>query len=132
MTATIRTESGVMVEARVGDVVRFDEFTSLDKVKIIIVDKVNVHLRGIDFVGSGNIAYLPALCTLLHRPFAVGDDVEQEVHPDCWESQAKISCIDKSGVWCGNSPQVLVSQFGEHIRHADPALRDHSQYERSE
>jgi len=96
----IRTESGKMVEARDGDL-----------------------CRAFHKAFCGRIGILPVEIVLLHRPFAVGDAIEQVCGDglSCWEYGGKVG-----STLSAEHLNKLPPEFW--YRHADPALRDHSQF----
>jgi len=124
MTATIRTESGVMVEPRLKDVV--EAFWT--KCTIEMIGSARLKLKPVD-ADFDLMVVNPDECELLHRPFAVGDKL-LAVYPesdDCvymrftYESDKQFAAIKQ-----------FLDDYAMKIIHADPALRDHSTYVRSD
>lgn len=124
----IKTESGDVIEARVGDIIR----CSINPGLSAEVREVHYQKTLKVWLNKGVIApYLATvsanLCTLLHRPFQIGDEYEQYQEgvcgfPDKWvESDRKFydqyECDRLNGDW-GGFPR----------RHKNPAWRDHSEW----
>ena len=115
----INTYSGEKIEPRVGDVVRWEGH------KIVVT-----HVEG------NMIAYFPgdalgfdflpqSACTLLHRPFQVGDEISELEY----EGSASI----KDFIIKDDKHRRIIDIFiedGETIlRHKNPSWRDHPDYE---
>jgi hypothetical protein len=105
----IRTESGVMVEPRLKDVV--EAFWT--RCTIEMIGSTRLKLKPID-ADFDLMVVNPDECELLHRPFAIGDLVNVNQ--------------------VGDFAVFTIEQFytdmlkSESVRHADHALRDHSEY----
>jgi len=116
----IKTESGEMIEPRVGDVIRWDDGSGYDDaMRVVRAEK----LECINTETENHCWPVPECCTLLHRPFQVGDEVviRQSASADMgycerWEETHTLdaSMLDDLSIF---EPE-----------HKNPAWRDHSEW----
>jgi len=109
----INTESKVQIEPRVGDVVKYEGCINPEN-EIVVTNTDDDGFMDLYEGGDGwkHLDVSDSLCTLLHRPFKVGDRTQfdgidgWEVNPDRYQ---------------GDIP-------GLKIRHIKPEWRNHSSY----
>lgn len=106
----IKSHTGDMVEARVDDVVN-----------VVGIGKQTIShfVDGLIRLDRKFADYHPVCCTLVHRPFQVGDETEfLSTFPNNWVENGKIE-TQLHADRCNASLRV---------RHSNPALRDAPEY----
>jgi len=122
----IKTHTDEMIDPRVGDVVRSDGMPDVIEIKdfVIAAEKYGF-IFGDDSLGGIN----PEFCTLMHRPFEVGDEIEVAdigFMNSYWDD-AIFSLFHQGRI---ESTDTYKGRFySELYRHKDPALHDHPTYQ---
>jgi len=113
----IKTESGEMIEPRVGDVVKCHWPSTGETWEEAPVFEIHsLAIEGKAWFTEAGCADLSD-CTILHRPFQVGDEIEMNCRIKGWSGdvfQTHDYEYLKAGTW--------------EYRHKNPAWRDHSEW----